>query len=275
MNVVNNIPKVIHYCWFGGKPLSEIAQRCIASWKRFCPDYKIVEWNEDNYNLDTNTYISEAYKAKKWAFVSDYARFDILYRFGGIYFDTDVELIKPIDDIIALGPFMGCENLSKSDIEETDDKCDVNIAVAPGLGIAAISGMELYREILNSYEGIHFIDGEKIDTTTVAVRITSILIQHGFQKENKLQYIAGVYIYPYEYFCPMNCNTGKLIITENTRSIHHYSASWHTPLQKMITAVRYKTTGKGEIISVIGHIISFPLRMANKIKNKGWKMKND
>ena len=104
------LPKTIHYCWFGEAPLPKSAQKCIASWKKFFPDYEIKQWDESNYDVDKIPYISEAYKAKKYAFVSDYARFDILYHFGGIYFDTDVEVIRPFDDILDNSPnFMGCE----------------------------------------------------------------------------------------------------------------------------------------------------------------------
>ena len=103
------IPKIIHYCWFGRNPLPELAQKCIASWKKYLPDYEIKEWNEDNFDVNIIPYTAEAYAAKKYAFVSDYARFWILYKYGGIYFDTDVEVIRPIDDIIAKGNFMGCE----------------------------------------------------------------------------------------------------------------------------------------------------------------------
>ena len=103
------IPKIIHYCWFGGNPLPELAQKCIASWKKYCPDYEIKEWNETNFDLNCCDYVREAYEAKKWAFVSDYARFWILYHEGGVYFDTDVEVPKPIDTIVEKGSFMGCE----------------------------------------------------------------------------------------------------------------------------------------------------------------------
>lgn len=103
------IPKIIHYCWFGRGPLPELAQKCIASWKKYLPDYEIKEWNEDNFDVNIIPYTAEAYQAKKYAFVSDYARFWIMYHYGGIYFDTDVEVIRPMDDIVANGNFMGFE----------------------------------------------------------------------------------------------------------------------------------------------------------------------
>ena len=105
----NSIPKIIHYCWFGRSPLPELAKKCIASWRKYFPDYEIKEWNEDNFDVNSILYTSQAYQAKKYAFVSDYARFWILYMYGGLYFDTDVEVIRPMDDIIQRGPFMGCE----------------------------------------------------------------------------------------------------------------------------------------------------------------------
>src|SRR5215510_15199585 len=106
------IPKIIHYCWFGGNPLSELALKCIASWKKYFPNYEIKEWNESNYDVHKIPYTSEAYNAKKYAFVSDYARFDILYQYGGIYFDVDVEVIKQFGDILNDTGFMGMETLS-------------------------------------------------------------------------------------------------------------------------------------------------------------------
>ena len=102
------IPKVIHYCWFGGNPLPDEAKRCIDSWKKYCPDYKIIEWNESNYDVNSNEYMKAAYNEKKWAFVSDYARVDVVYRYGGIYMDTDVELIKPLDKFLYQSPYQYC-----------------------------------------------------------------------------------------------------------------------------------------------------------------------
>ena len=139
------IPKVIHYCWFGKNLLPEAALKCIESWKRFFPDYEIIEWNEDNFDINACDYTKEAYQAKKWAFVSDYARYKIIYENGGVYFDTDVEVIKSFDDILVKGAFMGIE---------ADYKSTVNT----GLGIAAEKEHPLYREMLDYYEKEHFIN---------------------------------------------------------------------------------------------------------------------
>lgn len=210
------IPKIIHYCWFGGNPLSELAQKCISSWKKYFPEYEIKEWNESNFNLQCCDYVKEAYEAKKWAFVSDYARFWILYYEGGLYFDTDVEVIKPIDDIINNGAFMGCERTG-----------NYGLGVNPGLGIGADPGISLYKEILDDYEKSHFINADGSSSyMTIVTRTTEILNKHGFSNLNQLQQVMGITIYPIDYFCPLDYTTQKLSITGNTRSIHWYDASW-------------------------------------------------
>lgn len=216
------IPKIIHYCWFGRNPLPKSALRCIESWKKYLPGYEIKEWNEDNFDLDIVPYVREAYEAKKYAFVSDYARFWVMYHHGGLYFDTDVEVIAPLDDILADGPFMGCE-LSLSDA----------VVVAPGLGIAAVPQMEIFSRLLSFYSDLHFVNEDgSLNKTTIVRYTTDMLLEFGFVPEDKLQYCAGLTIYPVEYFCPINYRTGKCIITENTRTIHHYAATWHSAKDK-------------------------------------------
>lgn len=212
------IPKVIHYCWFGRNPLPKSALKCIASWRRFLPDYEIKEWNEDNFNVNIIPYTQEAYKAKKYAFVSDFARFWILYNFGGVYFDTDVELIRSIDDIVSKGPFMG--------IEKPDREAD-SFEVASGLGLASENRNIIYRDILESYKDSHFIlDDGSYSMKTVVKRVTPILQQHGFNCKNELQEVGNIIIYPYEFFCPIDSTTGIMEITKTTRTIHHFSCSW-------------------------------------------------
>ena len=210
------IPKVIHYCWFGKKPLPELAIKCIQSWKKFLPDYEIKEWNESNFNVNIIPYTQEAYQAGRYAFVSDYARFWILYKYGGIYFDTDVQMIKPMEEIINKGPFMGCEN-------------DSILSVAPGLGLGVNPQNPLYKEILDSYTQLHFLleDGS-YNQTTVVTYITEILVKHGLQISTHIQQCAGIYIYPKEYFCPKDFLTSKITITPNTVTIHHYDGTWLT-----------------------------------------------
>lgn len=214
------IPKVIHYCWFGKNPLPPLAIKCIESWKKYLPDYEIKEWNEDNFDVNIIPYTKEAYEVKKYAFVSDYARFWILYKYGGLYFDTDVEVIKPMDDIIARGAFMGCEK--EADYRES-------VAVAPGLGLGVIPGLALYKEMLDLYESLHFVKPSGgLNLKTVVTYTTEILCNHGLRNINEVQKCAGVWIYPKEYFCPINYDTKKKEITQNTRSIHHYAESWKT-----------------------------------------------
>ena len=212
------IPKIIHYCWFGGNPLPKLAKRCIASWRKFLPDYEIKEWNESNFDVNIISYTAEAYKAKKYAFVSDYARFWILYKYGGLYFDTDVEVIKPMDDIIARGPFMGCQN--------TAGKGATTLGVNPGLG--------LYKEILEFYSDLSFINKDgSYNQQTVVKYTTDILVKHGLQLTNDIQLVSGVYLYPKDYFNPKDFVTLEMSITENTRSIHHFDGSW-LPANKRI-----------------------------------------
>lgn len=225
------IPKVIHYCWFGRNPLPELAVKCIASWKKFLPEYEIKEWNEDNFDVNIIPYTTEAYHAKKYAFVSDYARFWILYHYGGIYFDTDVEVIRPMDDIIARGPFMGCEK----------DASNTTVAsVAPGLGLGVNPGLGLYNEILEMYLPLHFRreDGS-YNLKTVVQYTTELLCRHGMIATNDIQQVAGVWIYPKEYFCPINYETSKCCITKNTYTIHHYAASWHGPKEKLYLFIKH------------------------------------
>lgn len=162
------IPKVIHYCWFGRSQLPNLAIKCIDSWKKYAPDYEIKEWNESNFNLDICDYVSEAYNEKMWAFVSDYARFWILHNEGGVYFDTDVELVKPIDDILKKGAFFGLERRENCDESKS-------ILVAPGLGMAVEARNKIYKEILDYYEKIHFVNTDgTYNKTTVVTHVTTV-----------------------------------------------------------------------------------------------------
>ncbi len=213
------IPKIIHYCWFGNKPLDAKSKKCIASWKKYFPDYEIKEWNENNFDITQCQYAREAYYEKKWAFVSDYARFKILYEHGGIYFDTDVEVIRDFAPILEKGAFMGRENPINAK----------STGVAPGLGIGANAGLDLYEEIIDDYEKSSFYkkDGS-LNLYTVVERTTEILQRYGLKNTANIQNVAGINIYPREYFCPINRETGKLEITKNTYSIHRFAGSWES-----------------------------------------------
>lgn len=232
------IPKVIHYCWFGGNPLPNSAQKCIASWRKYLPDYEIKEWNESNFDVNIIPYTAEAYKAKKYAFVSDYARFWILYKYGGLYFDTDVEVIKNMDDIIAKGPFMGCENEAKAGATLTQ------LGVAPGLGLGVNPGLGLYGEILNWYNTHHFITWTGVIEKNVVDITTEILNKNGIEiLDDGVLKSSGILIYPKEYFCPKDYITGEMNITDKTKSIHHYSATWvgnkRTFVDKVIKRLKF------------------------------------
>lgn len=257
------IPKVIHYCWFGRNPLPESAVLCINSWEKYFPDYEIKQWNEDNYNIEKIPYIKEAYEHKKYAFVSDYARFDILYHEGGIYFDTDVEVIKKMDDIISLGNFMGCEATLSG----------VNNQINPGLGLAAKAGLGIYKEMLDFYEKKHFVkeDGT-LDLETIVTYTSNVLEMHGYDNKKKnIQTIEGITIYPEEYFCPMNYHTGELKITHNTRSIHHYSMTWMNSQMRKEKELEQRLNRKcgRHIAGKIVWLYGLPNRIITKIKKKG------
>jgi hypothetical protein len=211
------IPKVIHYCWFGRGELPALAVKCIASWKKFLPDYEIREWNEDNFDVNIIPYTAEAYKAGKYAFVSDYARFWVLYRYGGVYFDTDVEVIRSMDEIIEKGPFMGLEFLHD----------DGRFAVAPGLGLASESGMSLYREILEKYESLSFFlkDGRQNPYSMIPM-VTELLAAKGLKCRGGIEHIEGIDVYPPDWFNPFDDITGRLRKTSNTHTIHWFAKSW-------------------------------------------------
>ena len=205
------IPKKIHYCWFGGNPLPELAQKCIESWRKFCPEYEIIEWNESNFDIVRFTYAKEAYDAKKWAFVSDVARLYALVTCGGIYMDTDVELLKPIDELLKYEAISGFEPKEQ---------------ISTGL-IGCRKEFPLFTELLADYDNRHFVDAEgNYDLTTNVKTITDICLKNGLILNNQKQTIEGFTLFPADYFCPKDYLTGKLNITENTYAIHHFDGSW-------------------------------------------------
>lgn len=217
------IPKTIHYCWFGRNPLPESAIKCIESWKKFFPDYEIREWNENNFDVNIIPYTKDAYEAKKYAFVSDYARFWILEKFGGVYFDTDVEVIKSMKDIIDEGAFLGAE------IDGEKGKGEYP-KVAPGLCIGAYAHMFFYQEVLERYKNLSFrVEDGTINKYTMIPLVTDFLKNLGMQASNTIQKVGDITIYPAEYFNPLDIGTGELRVTVNTRSIHWYMASWLSP----------------------------------------------
>lgn len=219
-----SVPKVIHYCWFGRGKMPPIAEKCIKSWKRYCPDYEIICWNEDNFDLMQNRYMREAYEAGKWAFVSDFARLKVIYDHGGIYLDTDVELRKPLDPLLEGRGFMGFDEKG---------------IVATGLGFGAEAGNEIVGAFLKDYDDLPFVleDGS-FDLTPCPDRNTAALKHLGMDMENTDQTFMGMRFLPRDYLCPMDYYTGKKTITKNTYSIHHYCASWTSKVTKRTTRIK-------------------------------------
>ena len=219
------IPKIIHYCWFGGNPLPELTLKCIESWKKYCPDYKIIEWNEKNFDINCSAYAKEAYEAKKWAFVSDYCRFHVLNELGGIYLDTDVELLRPIDDLLGCS-FVGFEGKK---------------AVASGLIRGVAPNDTVCKRMLDSYNNDSFLleDGS-LNIKTVCDRETEIFQEYGLKLDGSLQDVIDTRVFPSEYFCPLDNVTWELNVTENTYSIHHYDSSWVSEEKKYAKEFRKK-----------------------------------
>ena len=206
------IPKRIHYCWFGGNPLSEETMRCIESWRKHCPDYEIKEWNENNFNIDCMAYVREAYNTHKYAFVADVVRLKALYDEGGIYMDTDMELTRNIDVFLNDKSFCGFE----------DDE-NINAAI-----LGAIPKESWIGELYESYKERHFLksNGHQ-DVTTIVKIITRFLLKFGLKRDGLTQCLSnGTMVYSKDYFYPKYYRTGETVYTENTHGIHHCVASW-------------------------------------------------
>ena len=207
------IPKVIHYCWFGKNTKSDLIKNCIRSWKDKLPDYEIIEWNEDNFDVNSILYTKQAYELKKYAFVSDYARLWIINNYGGIYLDTDVEVLKSLDKFLDNQSFMAFEG-----------KHGVN----PGLIFGSIKENKVLTEIMKIYEHNEFlIDNERENLTSIVQHTTNILLKYGLKLDcNLKQNIEGIEVYPVEYFCPSKKTREQQSYSSNTYTAHHYDASW-------------------------------------------------
>ena len=211
------IPKVIHYCWFGGNPLPDDVKQYIESWRKYCPDYEIKEWNEQNFNLDMYPYAREAYDNRKFAFVADIVRLYACYNEGGIYLDTDVEVIKNLDCFLEHEAFSGFESTTY-----------IQTAL-----MACRKGFPLFKELLDEYNSLHFIKSDgSLDLTTNVVRITNTCSKYGFIPNGEYQIIKGFTLYPSDFFCPKDWKTGKINCTKNAYIIHHFAGSWLTEEQK-------------------------------------------
>lgn len=205
------IPKRIHYIWFGGKPLTPLAERCLASWRKFCPDYEIVRWDETNFDVHANCYCREAFEAGKWAFASDYARLWVLVNEGGIYMDTDVEVLRPLDRFLGEEAFSGFE---------APDRIPTGI-------MAAEAHQPFFERLLADYDCRSFLRPNGTpDLTTNVTYITEACLSEGLVLNNERQTVCGFTLYPSDYFCPKDWLTKKVNLTENSYTIHHFDGSW-------------------------------------------------
>lgn len=206
------IPKIIHYCWFGNGSKSELAQKCIDGWRRILHEYEFKEWNEKNFDININIYVKQAYERKKYAFVSDYVRLYALYNYGGIYLDTDVEIIESFNQLLSNKGFIGFED------EEL-----ISTAV-----IGAEKENLLIKKWLDTYENREFEENGKVKDVTNVRCITDLLLNHGLNQNNQIQLVYDEYmtIYPQEYFSPLKIGQKEPKITSNTKTIHWFEGTW-------------------------------------------------
>ena len=202
------IPKKIHYCWFGKKELPAKAIHCIESWRKHCSEYEIIEWNEDNYDVYQNPYTTYVYNSKKFAFLSDYARLQIILKEGGLYFDVDVEVVRSLDELLVHNAFFGFETKEY---------------INTGVGFGAEADNPIVACMLREYDQL--LDGMH-GTIGCPILNTRALLNHGLKLNGEKQDIDGAAIYPIQYFNPYDDPTGVLNKTEETFSIHWYAKSW-------------------------------------------------
>lgn len=242
------IPKVIHYCWFGGNPKPPIIEKCIKSWKKYCPDYEIIEWNEKNFNVNCCDYVKEAYEAKKWAFVSDFARLKIVYDNGGIYLDTDVELIKPLENFLKYDSFFGFEDTQH---------------INTGLGFGSVKHNPVLEVMLDDYLELHFWKPDGTYNTTPCPQTNTLSLNKiGIKTDNTFQIIDNNAFFPSDFFNPIDYRTMKKNVTQNTVSIHWFNASWHTKEQSAERKRSIKTARYYKRKERINHAIAI---LAKKI----------
>ena len=205
------IPKTIHYCWFGRNSKPKLVKKCIQSWQNVCRDYQIVEWNESNFDLDRHPYLRWCHERSKWAFLSDFSRLLIVYEHGGLYFDTDVELIRNPDHLLNYEAFFGFEN---------------NNSVATGLGFGSVAGHPTLEAMIAYYEKLAIGKDGNYPVRGCPIINTEALIPLGLKRDGSMQNVAGAIILPPDYLNPYNDATGCLNKTAHTISIHWYGKSW-------------------------------------------------
>lgn len=234
------IPKIIHYCWFGKNPKPKLAEKCIKSWRKYCSDYEIIEWNENNFDVEAAPlYVQQAYAAKKWAFVTDYVRLYVMVKYGGIYMDTDVEVIKKLDRFLINEAFSGFE----------DEK-----RIPTGI-MACKKNFPLFKEFMSYYDTAEFYkrDGS-LDLTTNVEIMTKICLSRGLELNNRFQEIEGFALYPRDFFCPINYSDKKKCITKNTVTIHWFSGSWKPKEDKQKERLAYRSWKRKERYHYISHM---------------------
>ena len=244
------IPRKIHYCWFGGNELPKLERDCIASWSRVMPDCEIVRWDESNFDFDQCAFSREAHAAGNWAFVSDYARFKILCENGGIFLDTDVELLKPLDELLVLDAFTGFTKDSSF--------------VAPGLVVASEAGGHVVGDAVSRYEAMELLSQRGRIHPQSSPRVLTALLEesYGLVRSGKLQKLDGMTVFPAEWFDPIDPHTGERKVTAQTHSIHHYSGTWLLPAKKYRLELRKKLAPKvgprlSWVLSGVASVIRF------------------
>ena len=251
--------KYIHYCWFGPKPLPRLAKKCLKSWKKYFPDYEIIKWSEDNVDINECPFIKEAYEKKMWAFVADYARTKALHEMGGLYFDTDMEVIKDVSKLLEKGSFLGVEDTG-------------NVAV--GVWYEKEKNGYLSGELLKKYRSFKSFNKDEIYNLAIPLLITEILEKIGYNPKSKdLQVLDhDIYIYPRDYFYPYSQNWESKLITDNTCMIHYYDATWIPPKERMETNMIRKI-GRGNTRRVlalyrgtknVGRVVLYPVVRARR-----------
>lgn len=227
------IPKIIHYCWFGRGEKPELAKKCIASWKKFCPDFEIREWNEDNCDYLAMPFMAEAHAAKKYAFVSDVMRLVVLEQYGGVYFDTDVEVLRDISPLLNDEGFIGFENEQ---------------FVNSGQVMAVVPHQPVVQAMIEGYKKLHFTNTDgSLNAVGCPHLNTDVMERFGLVRNGQEQLVDGIHVYPVDCFNPLDSMTGKLTKTENTYSIHWYSMSWlprRTRLRCKLTSACRRVFGK-------------------------------
>ena len=250
------IPQIIHYCWFGGNPLPKLAKKCIKSWKKHAKGYKIIEWNESNYDLaSAPLYVRQAYEAKKWAFVTDYVRLQVVYEHGGIYMDTDVELKKRLDPLLAHSAYFGFEN---------------GRYINTGLGFGAKKGAPILKELMEDYTDILFrLEDGSFDMKPCPVRNAEVFLRHGLKQDNSRQVLEGdVLILPTVYLCPYDYHLVPKGDPKEAYSIHWFSASWFEKDKRMQVEAWRKKERRDRLIHTPNRVLMRLLGQKNYDKLK-------